>query len=370
MVSTSVIFSAVAALAVAVQNANAHGYMYIPLAEFDGTATSSWVVQIEPQWSGDWDTCSSDDSDCLTSVYTSLKSSNGYSDIRTLLDSDMSLYGADCGYTNADATAKDPPSTGDATFSRGMVHVGPCEIWLDDTMVLSNDDCLTAYGDGTVDTKSVFTPVDYSSCSTSGCMLRFYWLAFQGVDSEIVWQVYKDCVPLTGPASGDSSSTSTTTTSSTTTTTSSTTGNEAATSTSDDTTTTASSATSDTNTASTTTSSAPTDESTTITGTSTTESLTATGDSTATTSSATTGGSWTSGSSTNNGGNSWTSTGSTATTSSGSSWASGGSSTNAWTSGSSTTNTDSGISGSQGNGNQGGNGWSGGFGGMGGGMRK
>eukprot|EP00644_Phytophthora_capsici_P015223 jgi/Phyca11/531163/estExt2_fgenesh1_pm.C_PHYCAscaffold_980013 len=314
MVFTSVIFSTVAALAIAVENVKAHGYMYIPLAEFDGTATSSWIVQIEPQWSGDWDTCSSDDSDCLTSVYTSLKSSNGYSDIRTLLDSDTSLYGADCGYTNADATAKDPPSTGDATFSRGMVHVGPCEIWLDDTMVLSNDDCLTAYGDGTVDTKSVFTPVDYSSCSTSGCMLRFYWLAFQGVDSAIVWQVYKDCVPLTGPASGDSSSTSTTTT----TTTSSTTGNEAATSTSGDATTTAASTTSDTNTASTTTSSATTEESTT-TGTSTTESST---------------------------------------------------STTAWTSGSSTTNTNSGVSGSQRSGNEGGNGWSGGFGGMGGGLRK
>ncbi|KAK1933544.1 hypothetical protein P3T76_011758 [Phytophthora citrophthora] len=361
MVSSSVFFSTVTVLAVVVQNVKAHGYMYIPLAEFEGTATSSWIVQIEPQWSGDWDTCSSDDSDCLTSVYTSLKSSNGYSDIRTLLDSDTSLYGADCGYTNADATAKDPPTTGDATFSRGMVHVGPCEIWLDDTMVLSNDDCLTAYGDGTVDTKSVFTPVDYSSCSTSGCMLRFYWLAFQGVDSEIVWQVYKDCVPLTGPASGDTSSTSTTTMS--TTTTSSTTGNEAATSTSDDATTTTIAATSDT------TSSATTGESTT-TGTSTTGGLTATADSTTKTSSASTGGSWTAGSSINNGGNSWTSTGSTTTASSGNSWTSGGSSTTAWMSGSSTTDTNSGVTGSQGNDNQKGNGWSGGFGGMGGGLRK
>jgi hypothetical protein len=215
MVSPTSFFSSVAALAVAVQHVSAHGYMYIPLAEFTDTATSAWIVQIDPQWTGDWDSCSSSDSDCLTTLYTSLKSSNGYSDIRTLLDSDTSLYGADCGYTNPDATAKDPPTTGDATFSRGMVHVGPCEIWLDDTMVLSNDDCMTAYGDGTQDTASVFTPVDYSSCSTSGCMLRFYWLAFQGVDSSMVWQVYKDCVPLTGPASG-TSSTSTTTSSTTT----------------------------------------------------------------------------------------------------------------------------------------------------------
>ncbi|KAG3126345.1 hypothetical protein PC128_g27237 [Phytophthora cactorum] len=144
-------------------------------------------------------------------------------------------------------------------------------------MVLSNDDCLTAYGDGTVNAKSVFTHVDYSSCSTSACMLRFYWLAFQGVDSEIVWQVYKDCVPLTGPTSGDSSSTTTTATSR-----SSTTSNEAATS--------ASSTTSDSTTAS-----------------STTKSSATTGEATITASPATTGTSTT-------GGNSWTSTGSTATT--------------------------------------------------------
>ncbi|OWY93066.1 hypothetical protein PHMEG_00037671, partial [Phytophthora megakarya] len=188
-----------------------------PLAEFTDSVTSAWIVQIEPQWTGDWDSCSSSDDDCLTTLYSSLKESNGYSDIRTLLDSDTDLYGANCGFTDPDATPKDPPTTGDATFSRGMVHAGPCEIWLDDTKVLSNDDCQTAYGDGSQEKASVFTPVDYSSCSTSGCMLRFYWLAFQGVDSKMVWQVYKDCVPLTGPVEG-STSTSTNSTASTSTT--------------------------------------------------------------------------------------------------------------------------------------------------------
>ncbi|ETK78955.1 hypothetical protein L915_15130, partial [Phytophthora nicotianae] len=219
MVSITTIVPVLACFIVSLSQVSAHGYMYIPLAEFTDSVTSAWIVQIEPQWSGDWDSCSSSDDDCLTTLYTSLKESNGYSDIRTLLDSDTDLYGANCGFTDPDTTPKDPPTTGDATFSRGMVHAGPCEIWLDDTMVLSNDDCQTAYGDGTQDKASVFTPVDYSSCSTGGCMLRFYWLAFQGVDSKMVWQVYKDCVPLTGPAEG----TSTNSTSSTLTTGSSTT---------------------------------------------------------------------------------------------------------------------------------------------------
>ncbi|RLN97528.1 hypothetical protein BBJ28_00007073 [Nothophytophthora sp. Chile5] len=215
MVSMTAVLSVVTAFVASVSQVNAHGYMYIPLAEFTDSVTSAWVVQIDPQWTGDWDSCSSSDDDCLTTLYSSLKTSNGYSDIRTLLDSDTDLYGADCGFTDPDVTAKDPPTDGTATFSRGMVHAGPCEIWLDDTLVLTNDDCQTAYGDGTQDTASIFTPVDYSSCSTSGCMLRFYWLAFQGVDSAIVWQVYKDCVPLSGPAEG-TTSTSTTTSSTTT----------------------------------------------------------------------------------------------------------------------------------------------------------
>ncbi|GMF13266.1 unnamed protein product [Phytophthora lilii] len=55
--------------------------------------------------------------------------------------------------------------------------------------------------------------MDYSSCPSNGCMLRFYLLAFQGVDSEIMQQVHKHCVPLTGPGSEDGSTTSTSTSS-------------------------------------------------------------------------------------------------------------------------------------------------------------
>ncbi|RLN49606.1 hypothetical protein BBJ28_00022201 [Nothophytophthora sp. Chile5] len=212
MVSSSAILSVASAFVMYVQHVQAHGYMYIPLAEFDGSATANWIVQIAPQWTGDWDGADGDSG--LVALYKELKASNNVDNIRTLLDSDTSLYGADCGFTDPDVTAKDPPTDGTATFSRGMVHAGPCEIWLDDTMALSNDDCQSAYGDGTQATASIFQPMDYSSCSSSGCMLRFYWLALQVLDGETVWQVYKDCVPLSGPASG---TTSTATTSSTTT---------------------------------------------------------------------------------------------------------------------------------------------------------
>ncbi|RLN97526.1 hypothetical protein BBJ28_00007071 [Nothophytophthora sp. Chile5] len=193
--ASSLCAAAIALVGCATQ-VQAHGYMYIPLAEFDGTTTSAWIVQIEPQFDADWESVADDTE--LIALYVEKAAEYGYTDnIRSLLDSDTTLYGADCGFTNPDADAKDPPTDGTATFSRGVDVQGPCEIWLDDTMVLHNDDCALAFGTSDYETiKSVFTPVDYSSCSTGGCMLRFYWLAFQGVDGEYVWQIYSTCFEL------------------------------------------------------------------------------------------------------------------------------------------------------------------------------
>jgi hypothetical protein len=64
-------------------------------------------------------------------------------------------------------------------------------------MVFHDDNCYADYGGEDKDVKSVF-PVDYSQCDSGGCsMMRFYWLAFQGVDDETVWQVYSKYL-LTG----------------------------------------------------------------------------------------------------------------------------------------------------------------------------
>ncbi|KAG6612400.1 uncharacterized protein IUM83_10709 [Phytophthora cinnamomi] len=206
MVSWTSLSAGLAAFALTAENVQAHGYMDKPLAHFKDKKTSAWVVEITPQWKGDWDGAKGDEG--LVALYKQLKKSNNVKDIRTMLDSDTKLYGEDCGFTDPKAEPQAPPTTGDATFSRGIVHAGPCEIWLDDKMVLSNDDCQSAYGDGTKATTSVFKPVDYSSCAASGCMFRFYWLALQRRDSKTYWQVYKNCIPLSGPAGGGSSQTS------------------------------------------------------------------------------------------------------------------------------------------------------------------
>jgi hypothetical protein len=143
-------------------------------------------VQIDPVWASDkWD----GNNAASVDTFTSLKTANNFVDLKTLMD-DTAVYGADCGFTDPTGTPQPVPTDGKATFSRALVHVGPCEIWLDDKKVLAEDDCFSKYGNENQDIKSVF-PVDYSSCDNGGCKeMRFYWLAFQGVDGKTVWQSY------------------------------------------------------------------------------------------------------------------------------------------------------------------------------------
>ncbi|OWZ04571.1 hypothetical protein PHMEG_00023503, partial [Phytophthora megakarya] len=171
---------AVAFLAASIPNVNSHGYMLIPESQFKGSANSAWIVQIPPVWPNDkW----AGNKPGSVDVFKSLKAANNFKDLKTLMD-DTSVYGADCGFTNPDGTPQPIPTDGKATFSRALVHHGPCGIWLDDKQVLYEDDCYVKYGNENQDIKSVF-PVDYSSCDNGGCkQMRFYWLAFQGINGK------------------------------------------------------------------------------------------------------------------------------------------------------------------------------------------
>ncbi|KUF84410.1 hypothetical protein AM587_10003413 [Phytophthora nicotianae] len=121
---------------------------------------------------------------------------------------DMVGAGKECGHTLADGTRQPIPSDGLAKWlgngGGGFTHVGPCEIYLDDKMVLHGDNCEDEYPGGDVgSTVTSDMPVDYSSC-TEDCTLTIYWLAFQNAN----WQAYilasistVNCVPLTGSGS-------------------------------------------------------------------------------------------------------------------------------------------------------------------------
>lgn len=64
---------------------------------------------------------------------------------------------------------------------------GPCEIWLDDTRVMQDDDCEATFGSAIPKWK-----IDFSSCKGS-CMLRWFWLGLQ--NSGELWQVYSTLQP-------------------------------------------------------------------------------------------------------------------------------------------------------------------------------
>ncbi|GAB9476626.1 hypothetical protein Gpo141_00013687 [Globisporangium polare] len=165
----------------------AHGYVAIPKPTWNsGTADSSWVKEFTSPWGG---------SKWTAAQYKTTAASKGFKDLRSFLES----YGPVCGNTNPSGTAQAIPSDKKVHYSRAIVHPGPCEIWLDNTRVYSNDDCEAAFGSSI----PVFS-IDWSSCA-SKCVLRFYWLGLQ--DQGARWQSYKNCVPVSG-SGGSSTSTS------------------------------------------------------------------------------------------------------------------------------------------------------------------
>lgn len=100
----------------------------------------------------------------------------------------------DCGNTRIDVNPVDingmtTMSWQNDEYREGFTpsHSGPCEVWLNDTMVMQNDDCRSKY------TKyPAVIDIDYSSCGKY-CLFEFYWIAVH----EPNWQAYKQCVPLT-----------------------------------------------------------------------------------------------------------------------------------------------------------------------------
>ncbi|ETP18135.1 hypothetical protein F441_07606, partial [Phytophthora nicotianae CJ01A1] len=76
--------------------------------------------------------------------FKSWRDENGYKSLRDFMD--RAKYevtsGADfsCGFTDPKGTPQPIPA-GNAMRSTGYTHDGPCEVWLDDTMVLDGDNC-------------------------------------------------------------------------------------------------------------------------------------------------------------------------------------------------------------------------------------
>ncbi|KAG7387904.1 hypothetical protein PHYPSEUDO_013555 [Phytophthora pseudosyringae] len=181
--------SAVALLAFA-PSADAHGHLNQPAPTFqDGASHVNWVVQIV----NFWDIGSGGDQ---VGKYKTMAKEKGVS-VRDVV---LEMVGADkkCGFTRTDVDPQPVPTNGKAVWlgndGGGFTHVGPCEFYIGDKMVLHSDNCQGDYPGGPNDSGIMSEmPVDYSSCN-GDCTFSIYWLGFQNAQ----WQAYINCVPLSG----------------------------------------------------------------------------------------------------------------------------------------------------------------------------
>jgi hypothetical protein len=161
----------------------AHNYVLKPRAPFKSgiSGMGNWVAEFKPPFSGDVSNGKS---------FMALAKKNNVASVRSFIEN----RGPDCGNTDPNAKAQAIPSDKKVQLYRSMDHPGPCELWIDSTMVYHNDDCKAAWGGATPN-----IPVDFSSCK-GNCMLRFYWLGLQDKGQRM--QSYKNCIPLTGGGGG------------------------------------------------------------------------------------------------------------------------------------------------------------------------
>ncbi|CEG36175.1 RxLR-like protein [Plasmopara halstedii] len=105
------------------------------------------------------------------------------------------VKGADpaCGFTDPNGTPQPIPAN-NAMRSTGYTHDGPCEVWLNNTRVLSASNCHEKF-------PGKDYTIDYSSCKDN-CLLRWYWLGVRFLKEKYSWQVYKACIPLSRSAKG------------------------------------------------------------------------------------------------------------------------------------------------------------------------
>ncbi|KAG7388673.1 hypothetical protein PHYPSEUDO_012000 [Phytophthora pseudosyringae] len=124
------------------------------------------------------------------SKYTSLKDLAD----KTMVLQSLSPFGkatADCGFSLPNGTARALPAEVQ-WHDFGMSHQGPCEVWCDDKLAFMDTNCALHYPE-----VPASLPYDVKVCRGAK-MMQSYWIALHGLP----WQLYMNCVPLTGKAKG------------------------------------------------------------------------------------------------------------------------------------------------------------------------
>lgn len=172
-----------------------HGYLNQPSATYVDPTTKTTAVAIVngPQLYPDlkWN-----DSPAVNSKhYQLLISNNRIPDLRTF----YSKYVNGCPnnvITNVvDVSNIKTMKWQNDEFREGFTpsHTGPCEAWIDDVKVFSNNDCAATYKSYPAELS-----IDFSICKTNTCLFVFYWIGLH----EPNWQLYKACVTIRGRGGG------------------------------------------------------------------------------------------------------------------------------------------------------------------------
>ncbi|KAG7388664.1 hypothetical protein PHYPSEUDO_011991 [Phytophthora pseudosyringae] len=224
MVSCSFAALVVGVAAVAALHADAHSYMIDPMPTWPVSwSTNNFAATIAGQT---YLPCPDGMSystapELNTEAYWTAFNESSYTSLKDLVDKTaevqtLSPFGTatlECGFSLANGTARDLPSEYVEWNQLTEGHDGPCEVWCDGVLAFEDANCAVNYPDSPSQ-----WPYDVSKCEGAS-QLTAYWIALHGLP----WQVYINCVPLSGSVNGStvaaatsSSSGSTSTTTSTT----------------------------------------------------------------------------------------------------------------------------------------------------------
>ncbi|KAL3670737.1 hypothetical protein V7S43_003925 [Phytophthora oleae] len=131
--------------------------------------------------------------------WTAFNASKKYSSLKDLADKTMVLQSLspfgkatkECGFSLPNGTARALPAKVQ-WVDFGYSHQGPCEVWCDDKLAFSDTNCALHYPEVPAN-----LPYDVDVC-IGAKMIQSYWIALHGLP----WQLYLNCVPLTGKVNG------------------------------------------------------------------------------------------------------------------------------------------------------------------------
>ncbi|TDH66029.1 hypothetical protein CCR75_005522 [Bremia lactucae] len=133
-----------------------------------------------------------------TEAYWKAFNASTYTSLKDLADKTMVLRSLDrfgtaspeCGFSVANGTERDLPAKV-VWKDFGISHQGPCEVWCDDKLAFTDSNCAVNYPE-----VPALLPYDVNVC-IGAKMMQSYWIALHGLP----WQLYVNCVPLTGQVS-------------------------------------------------------------------------------------------------------------------------------------------------------------------------